>query len=387
MKVLLFNHAFFNLSETFVFQQVKGMPEDIEVILMGFDFRNEDVFKLNNEKIRIRRSANLFDRMMLAAKKRIFNKRGSLGLFSSNKIAKLIKDSGAQLVHAHFGFNALLIYPIVRSLNIPLVITFHGLDASPLYLKNKRYRRRVHEMIDYAYAVIIVSPHMKDTLDLSAYSEKTHLVPCGVDPDEFAPRTPAERNVINILHSGRIVSKKGVGDLIRVFTLLNRKYPHTRLHIVGEGPHLQRCRNLAADATPGSIVFHGARPHGEVKKIMSEADIFVLNSRTSNSGDMEGLPVSILEAMSMSLPVVSTYHAGIPYVITNEKDGLLVKEKDKGQLAAALEKLINNADLRRQLGAAARGTVTERFTTEQVNRRIADLYRQIAGLHRKGLLA
>ena len=110
---------------------------------------------------------------------------------------------------------------------------------------------------------------------------------------------------------------------------------------------------------------------------MSEADVFVLNSRVGKDGDMEGLPVSLLEAMSMQLAVISTRHAGIPQAIKNGKDGLLIDEKDNNALLAGLEKLINDAGLRKRLGEAARQTVISRFTDADTNKKIAAVYRGV----------
>lgn len=386
MKVLIFNHAFFYISETFIYQQVKGMPGDIEVALMGFDFPNEKVFPLNNKKIIIKWSANFIDKIIAGISKRIPGSRNGLGLFSRNKVKKIIEENKVDLIHAHFGFNALTILPVAKALNIPMVVTFHGVDASPQYLNKNSYRKAINELLAYSAAIIIVSPHMIDTLVLKSLSHKTHLISCGVDTDKFQNVPASEKpGVINILHSGRLVSKKGVPDLIRVFIALNQKYHHIRLHIIGEGPELQLCKQLATGGNPDNITFYGAKPHDEVKKMMGNTHIFVLNSRVSDSGDMEGLPVSILEAMSMRIAVVSTRHAGIPYLITNEINGLLADEKNNNQLFAAIEKLIIDSALRKQIGEAARERVMKGFTVEKINRGISEVYRQIAEVHRKAI--
>jgi glycosyltransferase involved in cell wall biosynthesis len=378
MKVLVFNHAFFHISETFIYKQVTGMPADIQIELLGFDIVNEDVFPLHNKKHKIKRSTNKIDKAIKSIIRRIFNHKYNFSAFTYFKVKKLLKRSRFDLVHAHFGFNALMIYPLLKLLKIPLVVTFHGLDASPQFLNKKKYKSRLKKMLEYASAIIIVSPHMTDTLHLERLQEKTHLIPCGVDAFEFdKPDKSGHTGSINILHSGRLVSKKGVPDLISVFSQLSHKYPDIRLGIIGEGSELSLCKKIAADARPGSIQFYGKKTHDEVRRIMSDTDIFVLNSRLGNNGDMEGLPVSLLEAMSMKLAVVSTRHAGIPQAITNEADGLLVDEKDNSALLQAIEKLIVNAGLRKQLGEAARVTILNRFTSEETNRKISGVYRSM----------
>lgn len=375
MKVLMFNHAFFHISETFIYKQVTEMPPDVNIELLGFDFPHGHIFPLTNKKYRIKKSENAIDRALNVFRKRVLNIRYNFSLFTTISVRKILQESKPDVVHAQFGFNALQIFPLVKQLNIPLVVTFHGLDASPHYLNRKDYKTRIEKVLEYASGVIIVSPHMKDTLGLARYGAKTHLIPCGVDPNEFYPReTLANRNTINILHSGRLVSKKGVPDLVKVFSDLSTRMPDIRLNVIGDGPELGAIQQLAQDTR--AVKFYGSQPHEEVKKFMLDADIFVLNSRVGDSGDMEGLPVSLLEAMSMGKAVVSTRHAGIPEAVTDGVNGLLVNEKDNASLSAAIEKLIINPALRKQLGEAARHTVLNKFTIKQANKKIDGVYRK-----------
>ncbi len=125
---------------------------------------------------------------------------------------------------------------------------------------------------------------------------------------------------------------------MKVFSDLSTRMPDIRLNVIGDGPELGAIQQLAQDTR--AVKFYGSQPHEEVKKFMLDADIFVLNSRVGDSGDMEGLPVSLLEAMSMGKAVVSTRHAGIPEAVTDGVNGLLVNEKDNASLSAAIEKLI-----------------------------------------------
>jgi glycosyltransferase involved in cell wall biosynthesis len=378
MKVLMFNHTFFTYSETFIYKQVTGVPGDIDVELLAFKIENEKLFPLQNKKHRVDRIANGADKILIAIRKHIFGVSYKLGFFAHRAVKRMLKQTKYDLVHAHFGFNALLIYPLVKLFNIPLVVTFHGVDASPQQLKQKEYKRRLTKMLDYASAIIIVSPHMKKTLELDSYADKVFVIPCGVDPYEFnVSDTSVEKEIITILHSGRLVSKKGVPDLIRVFSLLSHRYRNVRLFVVGDGPELELCEQLADDARTDSIQFFGAKPHEEVKKFMEDADVFVLNSRMGDKGDMEGLPVSLLEAMSMELAVLSSKHAGIPHAVTSDVDGLLIDEKDNIALTMSIEKLVTDAGLRKRLGAAARQTVLSRFTTDETNKRIAEVYKRV----------
>jgi colanic acid/amylovoran biosynthesis glycosyltransferase len=374
MNLLVFNRNFFYLSETFVYKQVTGMPDDIHITLMGFNILNEQLFPVQSEKIQLEKKTHFLDHFTTKVFKKIFNVNFGFSAFVYLKIKRILKEKKIDLIHAHFGYNAQMIYPLAKKLNIPLVVTFHGLDASPNMLKHKKYREDIAEVIDYAKAVIIVSPHMVDTLNIGKYRNKTFLIPCSADPAEFVNPNAFKNNdgIIRILHSGRITGKKGVPDLIRVAVELNKKFNHLEFNIVGDGPELELCKQLAAGA--GNIIFHGGRTQKEVLDFMTNTDIFVLNSRTADNGDMEGTPVSIQEAMSMQLPVVSTYHAGIPAVITDGRDGLLVNERDNKAMEAAFEKLIMSRELRYTLGKAARETIEKKFTVQEMNQKLADVY-------------
>lgn len=147
------------------------------------------------------------------------------------------------------------------------------------------------------------------------------------------------------------------------------------MSIIGAGPEGSLCRELINKAgLQDKIELLGAMAHAEVLQHMNDSDIFVLNARTSKQGDMEGTPVSILEAMSMELPVIATYHAGIPQVLTNQENGLLIAENDQTGLAIALETLISNENLRADLGQQARQTIVSKFGIELNRQRIAELF-------------
>jgi len=378
MRIVIFNHSFFHLSETFIYRQITGLTKNIEAPLLSFSFANEEHFPTINKKIRLKKSVNIVDKVLSFVLPDRIKSRSGFSIFNYFKVKRILNQLKPDAIHAHFGFNAAMVYPLAKALDIPLIISFHGLDASPKMLKNEAYRNKIREMLHYASAVIVVSPHMISTLGLSAWQNKTHMIPYGVNPAEFTNKTPAlNAGYITILHSGRLVAKKGVPDLIRVCINLIKKDYNLRLVIIGDGAELTVCKEIVEMAGCRNIQFLGAQTQDVVKTWMSQTDIFVLNSRTSETGDMEGLPNAILEAMSMRLPVVSTFHAGIPQAITNGVNGILVKERDNEGLEAALKILISNKTMRTEIGIAARQTIKDGFTIELMNRRIADIYKSV----------
>lgn len=375
-KILAVNHSFFPISETFIYNQVLALSSAYTVDLLGSSFINEELFVLENKKHLFKYHYGVFDGMVSTVLKNVLCNKERLSPAAHNKIRKLMEKEGIDYVHAHFGYMGLRILPVAKTLNIPLIVSFHGLDASPESLNQGDYRKNLKKLFDYASGIIIVSSHMFRSLDLGPYQEKVHFIPYGVDTDKFrkAPVIKKERT-IRILHVGRLVEKKGVPDLISVFLKIYHQYD-IRLDIIGDGPERERCQALIAGHADKQVPIElwGAKPHDFILQMLHAADIFVLNSRVSPSGDMEGLPNVILEAMSMGLPVLSTYHAGIPDLIQSGENGVLVDEYDNTQLMEALIRLIEEEDKRERLGSKARQTVVETHALHLMGKRLRDVF-------------
>jgi colanic acid/amylovoran biosynthesis glycosyltransferase len=381
MNVLIYNQSFFAISETFVHRQVLGLSRHHQVTMLAYRFENQDRFPVDVAKVPLRPYRNILDMLITKVLRKLSGQHYGMSFLNQRFVSQLIKENKRDLIHAHFGPSGIDILPVARQLNVPVVASFHGIDAAPAMLDNKEYERKVQDLISYASAVIIVSPHFKDTLKLDKHASKVHLIPYGIDEQKFKPRTGitsrAHGKVI-IQHVGRLVPKKGAPDLIRVFGKLSEKYDDIELRIIGDGPEMEMCKVLIADLhLSEKVLLLGSQPHDAVSEKMHDADIYVLNSRIDDKGDMEGLPNSILEAMSMEKAVVSTYHAGIPQAIQNGENGLLVNEKDNDGLFAALESLIGNGPLRHRLGVAARKTVVSKFSAASMEASIQAVVAQI----------
>jgi colanic acid/amylovoran biosynthesis glycosyltransferase len=141
------------------------------------------------------------------------------------------------------------------------------------------------------------------------------------------------------------------------------KAPWAELDFIGDGPLLDECRALAKHlSVADQIRFHGAQPSETVRRLMSQASIFLQHSVTAESGDTEGLPVAILEAMASALPVISTRHSGIPEAVLDGGTGILVDEHDVDGIAAAIAALLSDPVRARAMGAAGRRRVLSRYT-------------------------
>ncbi len=379
-KIIVYNRTLFLVSETFVYEQACGLAKKFDVQLLSRKFENPHHYDLEDfKKYQINQPTSLFGRMFGKMIRTVFDAEMNLNVRSFFKIRKLFRDKEVKAIHAHFGPYALDILGYARAYKVPLVVTFHGHDASRL-LRDEKYRSKLPSLFEYASGIIIVGKYMIKTLELEPWMDKVHLIPCSVDPEKFQiEKAENSGHKIKILHTGRVVSIKGVPDLIRVFSELARKHDNITLDIAGDGAELEYSKELAKELRMDDrINFHGRVSHKKVKELLNRADIFVLNSRTDDKGDMEGTPVTILEAMCLKKPVVSTIHAGIPDVIQHGKNGLLAHEYANEELKDCIEKLILNPELRTSVGNQARKTVLRSHTSTVIQEKINKIFEKIA---------
>ncbi len=273
-------------------------------------------------------------------------------------------------VLAEYGPTGVDVMEACRRANLPLIIHFHGYDAS---------RREVLETFAEAYvalfqqaaAIVAVSREMQRRLiSLGAPAEKVHYNPCGVDCCEFAGADPKNSAPI-LLAVGRFVEKKGPQFTLQAFARTLSHSPAARLRMIGYGPLLDECRNLIAELQIGHAVeLLGAQPPAVVQSEMRLARAFVQHSIEASDGDCEGTPVGILEAGASGLPVISTRHGGIPDVVIDGTTGLLSDERDVSTMAEQMLRVINDAQLASDLGSAARAHIETHFSQTQSDQKL-----------------
>jgi colanic acid/amylovoran biosynthesis glycosyltransferase len=190
----------------------------------------------------------------------------------------------------------------------------------------------------------------------------------GVDLARFERAAPHDEPVpVKLLSVGRLVEKKGFHDAITAVAR-NRHLPIV-YQIIGSGPLEGALRTAIGRLGVGArIQLLGAASHDEVRSAMLAADVFIAPSvRSRRDGDEEGIPVAIMEAMAMRLPVLSTVHAGIPELVADGVSGYLVPERDPWRLGQRLAELVASAELRRVFGAAGRAIVERDYEMEALN--------------------
>lgn len=378
-RILIFNKVFFGISETFILRQAVALHAAFNVSFLARTFCNEDFFPSRTiDKVVFPTRLSLVDRFVTFVYRRVIDPELIISVATYFELLRRLRKGNFDAIHAHYGPNALKILPVAKRLKIPLIISFHGYDASR-QMKDAKYIAALPELFEASAAIIVCARHMIDTLHLGPWISKVHHIPYGVDVNEFAPlqKNVATSKVV-ITHSGRIAFKKGVPDLIRVFSRLAEIHDAIELHILGDGAEAKLCRELVTEfSLEDKVKFYGAQPQNVVKQLLHRTDIFVLNSRVAEDGDMEGLPNTILEAMSLEKAVVSTIHAGIPDVIKDGENGFLVPERDNERLFKVLDFLISNPNARASVGTNARKTILGSFTLDKMGESLLAVFEKV----------
>ena len=290
-------------------------------------------------------------------------------------IAWYLEKIQARAVLAEYGPTGVRLLEACKLTGLPLVVHFHGFDAY-----SREVLGQLHEpylrLFEQAAAIIAVSNHMREQLiRLGAPGEKVHLIPYGVDLDQFGPCHP-DLAPKHFLAVGRFVEKKAPHLTLVAFQRVLAACPDARLTIIGGGPLLPVCRQLArALGIDRAIDFRGPQEHDRVAATMRNARAFVQHSVEASNGDCEGTPVAILEAQAAGLPVVSTRHTGINEAILEGKTGYLVDEQDVETMALRMTLLAKDPQLAGRLGMAGRARVHDEFNMQN---RIAQLHAIIA---------
>jgi glycosyltransferase involved in cell wall biosynthesis len=238
------------------------------------------------------------------------------------------------------------------------------------------------KLADAAFGVTCTRANLDYLHSLAREPGRIHLVYHGLDFTRF-PAAPSRREEntgsVTIVSVGRAVEKKGYADLLRALSML-RADGHWRFEHVGGGPLVSRLKAQAEKlGIAGRVTWHGSQSRDFIFALLERADLFVLPSRLTGSGDRDGLPNVLMEAQTFGVPVLSTDISGIPELVAHGKNGWLVPQKDPDALADAMRRLMEDSALCRRLGDAGAKSVREKFSCEPGIDLIAKLLRKSIG--------
>lgn len=302
----------------------------------------------------------------------------SRNLILSAICGKVATPFRADVFIAHFG-PAGVTAAKLRELGVihgKIATIFHGIDISSREVLN-HYTPEYQQLFRRGDLMLPISDLWAGRLQkMGCPREKIAVSRMGVDMTRFSPRpVKAPATPLEIISVARLTEKKGLHVAIEACRQLKEQGVAFRYRILGIGPWERRLRTLIEQYQLEDMVeMPGFKPSHEVKAMLDDADVFLLPSVTGADGDMEGIPVALMEAMAVGIPVVSTLHSGIPELVEADKSGWLVPENDARALAqrlAAFSQL--DADKLAPVVKRAREKVEHDFNQQVINRELASL--------------
>jgi glycosyltransferase involved in cell wall biosynthesis len=274
------------------------------------------------------------------------------------------------LTHLHMHFTSTVGLLAGHLAPLRLSVTIHGpdefTDPRSFYLAEK---------IRTFHLLCTISEYGRSQLmrfSDQAQWAKFRVARLGVDPALYAPRPFRENpSPFEILFVGRLAPVKGPHILIAALDRLVRQGRSVRLRFAGDGPERPGLeRNVAERGLAQHVIFEGWQNADRVRALYQQADIFALPSFA------EGIPVVLMEAMAMEIPCVSTRITGIPELIRDQVDGLLVTPSSDEELAAAIARLLDDSELRRRLGESARQRILENYDLRHNTAQLGSIFRE-----------
>lgn len=292
--------------------------------------------------------------------------------------AKRLRSYRPTVLHAHFGLSGPSALTLAETLGVPLIVTYHGQDATITDAEARRtwrgreYLRGRTKVMERAAIVIAVSDFIRSRLIAKGYPSDnivTHYN--GIDLQFFRRGSQVREPVVVFV--GRFVEKKGCEYLIRALARLQSEGVPARGVLVGDGPLRPELERLAGE-TGAQVEFAGFLPLADVKDWLARASVVAVPSVTARNGDSEGLPTVILEAQAMGTPVVATRHAGNAEGVAEDRTALVVGERDVAALSDAVRFFLQDAAAVEAFGAAGRAFVEAKFDIATQARGLEDLY-------------
>jgi glycosyltransferase involved in cell wall biosynthesis len=313
-------------------------------------------------------------RLIHAFQRRILKKSVTV---PETTLEQFFSTQKVDVVLAEYGPTGLGVLDACRRFKIPLVVHFHGFDASFILKRNPRFYERL-----FAAKVPLVAVSkamMQNLLQAGASAACLHYNVYGPHPSFEGIAQKQTPTIPIFLAIGRFVPKKAPHKTIIAFAEVVKQFPEAKLWMAGDGDLADVCKELVhALGLSASVHFLGIQSRAQIQDLMQQATAFVQHSVTAPSGDTEGTPVAILEAMLAGLPIVSTRHAGIPDVVVHEQTGYLCEEGDTQTMANYMIHLARQPLLAREMGSKGMNHVKSNFSLDRHIRSLQELLEKTA---------
>ncbi len=374
-KLAVLADLFLPISQTFVYDQLFQLKEYFEIIIICNKIDNT-VFKLDDFKLYKLQETNLIDRIYdYFARRRVFIPF-RFGRKTQRKILEIIRKERPDICLIHFLENSIR-NTILKYLELPKLTIVHGYDGSRLLKNSSSYRRSFNAMLkkqDFHFMFVseglkkIAEKHMGKKIS----SQVQYL---GINTTLFEEKTNKDqKEEIRYIQVSRLVPKKGTEYAIRSFKRFLDQDPliKARFVIIGEGPLREKLEKLIEELSlEHQVMLFGEKNRKEVIREISQSDIFVQHSVTDCKGDAEGLPISIMEAMAMNKPILTTHHSGIPELVKDQIHGLLYQERDVEGFSKGFHKILEVT------GDVNRTRIEQKFNVQSNTKRLAEAIKKI----------
>ncbi|EJD6309427.1 TPA: glycosyltransferase [Raoultella ornithinolytica] len=407
MKILFFCIRFPLASETFVLNQV------VSFIKMGYEVSILSVYpgdldKLHSDYINydIANKVSYIFEKDLSSKNKFYQLgyralyslsaliRGGFSAFNAKSfsfltyslllpslVGRINKKIESDVIISHFGPCGVLANSLRHCgiLTGKIVTVFHGYDLSATSLLN-RYSSSYRQLFIDGEHFLPVSLTWKNKLiEMGCDKSKITIIRMGIKVDDFiySPRT-FDNKCLKIISVCRLTEKKGLSYAIQACDILNKAGYNFEYTIVGYGDLLESLQILINRLNLESkIKIVGFQPQSSVKTMLMHSDVFLLPSITADNGDMEGIPVALMEAMAIGLPVISTYHSGIPELIDNDVSGWLCTERNFHEIAEILISIVKRERNLKFIEDNARSKIETSFNQVREYEKMAELLEHI----------
>jgi len=270
---------------------------------------------------------------------------------------------GAEHIHVHFASRSLSLGLMIGMLTgLPVSCTVHAFDIFTRSPGSLRPRLAKCKFIAAVSQFNI--EYLRRTCGESV-ADLCHVVHCGIDAEKFGSiaHRPKPGRMICVC---RLNPKKGLDVAIRACAKLRDNNVRFQFEIVGDGPQRRHLEELIGRLhLADNVKLLGTKPNDQLAELYRQACVFLMPCVKTPDGDMDGIPVAMMEAMACEVPVVSTFISGIPELVEDGLTGRLVPEKDADALAQILEELLEDADMIERLGKAARVRVLKDFSISE----------------------
>jgi colanic acid/amylovoran biosynthesis glycosyltransferase len=313
----------------------------------------------------------------------LLRNRINISAYSLKYLSMFLKDNNIDILHFHYGMSAWRYHRLLKTISLPSVVSFYGYDCHVFPFKHSNYGMLQLQKYVFPLAtkILAMSQAMKnDLLLLGCPEDKIIIHYHGIPINIFqVERTNYNNQPTRLTMISRLSPGKGHLFALKALQEAVKTNPDIRLNIYGSGMCLKDIERYIKSNAMNYVALLGSLKYASEAhlKALQDTDIFLHPSITGPNGSKEGIPGSLIEAMASGLPVITTAIGGIPSVVFNMLNGIVVDEYDIKGLTDAILTLADNSVLRKELGSAAAEFVKRNYDISDQEKKLETIYHSL----------